>query len=481
MLVRRAAIDDVGPMDEGFFLYYEDTDWCHRMRDHGWEVLLEPGAQRGASSRRFRGPRGHSRLRHIGPRSTATATSTACGVSRLARASAFACADCSEALADARAARLSHGQLVGRRPLHDRSRARAGRARRHRARAGLRRGGGPARTARPERTTSCSRRRIPSACAGRWNSGASPVRPKPDIVHCPHFPTPVPARGPLVVTLHDLTPLLVPGVMPSALKRVVYRRWNARAARLADRIIVPSRATAADVERALPGRAGQAGGDRRSRRRLLLRPDRAAHRRRWPVWLRRPYLLSMGNTKPHKDLPTLLRAFARAGGLGARSSPAAGRRRAPRLPRRGAGGRAAGDTRPRGVHRPFGRRRAAGAVRRRRGICLSFAPRGVRPAAAGGHGTRRPRGLRRRRVVAGGGRRGRACFSQPGDADALVQALARLLDDPAHVARACPGGPRPRRARFTWKRTAQAYASTAYRDALKHGGSACASRGDDAE
>ena len=44
MLVRRAAIDDVGPMDEGFFLYYEDTEWCHRMRDHGWEVLLEPRA-----------------------------------------------------------------------------------------------------------------------------------------------------------------------------------------------------------------------------------------------------------------------------------------------------------------------------------------------------------------------------------------------------------------------------------------------------
>lgn len=45
MLVRRAAVDDVGPMDEGFFLYYEDTDWCHRMRDHGWEVLLEPEAR----------------------------------------------------------------------------------------------------------------------------------------------------------------------------------------------------------------------------------------------------------------------------------------------------------------------------------------------------------------------------------------------------------------------------------------------------
>jgi GT2 family glycosyltransferase len=45
MLVRRAAIEDAGMMDEGFFLYYEDTEWCHRMRDHGWDVILEPAAK----------------------------------------------------------------------------------------------------------------------------------------------------------------------------------------------------------------------------------------------------------------------------------------------------------------------------------------------------------------------------------------------------------------------------------------------------
>lgn len=45
LLVRRSAIDDVGMMDEAFFLYYEDIEWCHRMRDHGWDVLLEPSAR----------------------------------------------------------------------------------------------------------------------------------------------------------------------------------------------------------------------------------------------------------------------------------------------------------------------------------------------------------------------------------------------------------------------------------------------------
>lgn len=32
-------------MDEGFFLYYEDVEWCHRMREGGWDVLVEPAAK----------------------------------------------------------------------------------------------------------------------------------------------------------------------------------------------------------------------------------------------------------------------------------------------------------------------------------------------------------------------------------------------------------------------------------------------------
>ncbi len=39
LLVRREAVDDVGLMDERFFLYFEDVDWCYRMKAHGWRVV----------------------------------------------------------------------------------------------------------------------------------------------------------------------------------------------------------------------------------------------------------------------------------------------------------------------------------------------------------------------------------------------------------------------------------------------------------
>ena len=44
MLVRRAAIDEVGGLDESFFLFSEETDWCYRFRQAGWKVLFFPGA-----------------------------------------------------------------------------------------------------------------------------------------------------------------------------------------------------------------------------------------------------------------------------------------------------------------------------------------------------------------------------------------------------------------------------------------------------
>ncbi|MDX6653315.1 MAG: hypothetical protein QOH18_7 [Solirubrobacterales bacterium] len=44
MLCRAAAIAQVGLLDEGYWLYMEDLDWCRRFWDAGWKVFYEPGA-----------------------------------------------------------------------------------------------------------------------------------------------------------------------------------------------------------------------------------------------------------------------------------------------------------------------------------------------------------------------------------------------------------------------------------------------------
>ena len=42
MLLRREALDEVGVLDEGYFMYVEDVDLCTRLRRKGWQVLFSP-------------------------------------------------------------------------------------------------------------------------------------------------------------------------------------------------------------------------------------------------------------------------------------------------------------------------------------------------------------------------------------------------------------------------------------------------------
>ena len=45
MLVRNAAVEQVGPLDESFFLFSEETDWSYRFAQAGWKTLFYPGAE----------------------------------------------------------------------------------------------------------------------------------------------------------------------------------------------------------------------------------------------------------------------------------------------------------------------------------------------------------------------------------------------------------------------------------------------------
>ena len=45
MLIRREVIDQIGYLDENFFAYQEDTDYCRRARLAGWKIFYNPSAQ----------------------------------------------------------------------------------------------------------------------------------------------------------------------------------------------------------------------------------------------------------------------------------------------------------------------------------------------------------------------------------------------------------------------------------------------------
>ncbi len=42
LLIRRSVVEDIGLLDERFFMYYEEVDWCLRARKRGWSVLYDP-------------------------------------------------------------------------------------------------------------------------------------------------------------------------------------------------------------------------------------------------------------------------------------------------------------------------------------------------------------------------------------------------------------------------------------------------------
>jgi hypothetical protein len=58
MFVRRESIDQIGMMDDSYFMYFEETDWCYRFKKAGWKILFTPDAEiihlGGASSNKVR-------------------------------------------------------------------------------------------------------------------------------------------------------------------------------------------------------------------------------------------------------------------------------------------------------------------------------------------------------------------------------------------------------------------------------------------
>ncbi|MBM4154574.1 MAG: glycosyltransferase family 4 protein [Lentisphaerae bacterium] len=136
------------------------------------------------------------------------------------------------------------------------------------------------------------------------------------VYHSPNYMMPYLAfapggRGPVraVVTIHDLIPLLFPQYTPRAMKTrflPVFRLVIREAARRATRILVPSRSTAEDVVRELRIPADRRGD-------VVVTPEAAnpVFRPDPDVRPAGPVVLFVGRRDPYKNLPALVRAFAR--------------------------------------------------------------------------------------------------------------------------------------------------------------------------
>ncbi len=44
LMVRRKILDEVGLLDERYFMYGEEEDWCYRIKQNGWKVMYVPSA-----------------------------------------------------------------------------------------------------------------------------------------------------------------------------------------------------------------------------------------------------------------------------------------------------------------------------------------------------------------------------------------------------------------------------------------------------
>ena len=44
-MIRREVIEQIGPLDEQYFLYAEELDWCFNARKAGWAIAAVPAAE----------------------------------------------------------------------------------------------------------------------------------------------------------------------------------------------------------------------------------------------------------------------------------------------------------------------------------------------------------------------------------------------------------------------------------------------------
>jgi glycosyltransferase involved in cell wall biosynthesis len=135
-----------------------------------------------------------------------------------------------------------------------------------------------------------------------------------DILHCPHYTMPLRPGLPVVTTLHDATFFTHPEVhLPT--KRAFFRAWTHASLRLADRCVVPSRATLDELARVTGSVHGQVDVAHHGVDPAQFHPasENERHAAQAHLSLRSSrYVAFLGTIEPRKSVPALVRGWVRA-------------------------------------------------------------------------------------------------------------------------------------------------------------------------
>ncbi|MBE7191633.1 MAG: glycosyltransferase family 4 protein [Gordonia polyisoprenivorans] len=133
-----------------------------------------------------------------------------------------------------------------------------------------------------------------------------------DVIHSPHYTLPLAWRGRRVVTFHDAT-FFSDGDVHSRVKGVFFRAWSRISSRLADAVVVPSRATAAEFARYLRRTADDFDVAHHGVDTTEFKPQEPALVREVASRVgigKRRWIAFLGTIEPRKNVPALVRGYA---------------------------------------------------------------------------------------------------------------------------------------------------------------------------
>jgi len=147
----------------------------------------------------------------------------------------------------------------------------------------------------------------------QWALPAELLRHRPDLLHYPHFDLPWAVPGPVVATIYDLKYIVQPAFFPhfGRIKRLLMLVMMAITVRRARRVIAVSESTRQDIIRYLradPRKVAVIPGGVED---VYFHPPpgHALQEVRRRYGLEKPFILFVGERRPHKNIVGLLQAF----------------------------------------------------------------------------------------------------------------------------------------------------------------------------